>query len=107
MWLPGTQTDPTEVKLAALADHVIAAPILLDRHVTLGTLARVRCDPIGCLRVVVALLDPPLKPLALHWVVPVLSTGKTEGVTTGTGDWFAVWVLHFDYVATVGRGAPV
>ena len=74
---PGSEADPTEVKLAALADHVVAAPILLNGRVTHGTLASVCRDPIGRLRVVVALLDPPLEPLALNRVVPVLSARKT------------------------------
>lgn len=37
---PRTKTHPAEVGFArlVLADHVIAAAIFLDRHVTLGTL---------------------------------------------------------------------
>ena len=55
---PGAKTDPTEVRLAALvlALHVVAAAVLLDGGATLGTLLRVRRQPIAGLAVVLALL---------------------------------------------------
>lgn len=55
---PGAKTDPAEVRLAALvlALHVVAAAVLLDGGATLGTLLRVRRQPIAGLAVVLALL---------------------------------------------------
>ena len=44
----------------------------------------VGCKPVGRLRVIVALLDPDLEPLALHRVVPGLSAWKTEEHTLRT-----------------------
>lgn len=57
--LPRPETDPAEVGLAVLvlADHVVAAAVLLDGHVALRALLRVRRDPVGRLRVVVAFLQ--------------------------------------------------
>ena len=42
-----------------------------------GTNASVGRNPVGRFTVVVAFLDPLLEPLALHWVMPVLSTAET------------------------------
>ena len=58
--LPRSQTHPTEIGLAGLvlADHVIAATVLLYGGLALGALLRVGGDPIRRLAVVVALLDP-------------------------------------------------
>ena len=58
MGLPGSEADPAEVRLAALvlALHVVAAAVLLDGGATLGTLLRVRRQPIAGLAVVLALL---------------------------------------------------
>ena len=58
MGSPGAKTDPAEVRLAALvlALHVVAAAVLLDGGATLGTLLRVRRQPIAGLAVVLALL---------------------------------------------------
>ena len=55
---PGAKTDPAEVRLAALvlALHVVAAAVLLDGGATLGTLLRVRRQPIAGLAVVLAFL---------------------------------------------------
>ena len=55
---PGAKTDPAEVRLAALvlALHVVAAAVLLDGGATLGTLLRVRRQPIAGLAVILALL---------------------------------------------------
>ena len=55
---PEAKTDPAEVRLAALvlALHVVAAAVLLDGGATLGTLLRVRRQPIAGLAVVLALL---------------------------------------------------
>lgn len=46
--LPGPEADPAEVRLAVLvlANHVVAAAVLLDGHVALRTLLRVCRDPV-------------------------------------------------------------
>ena len=53
------------VYLAVLiaADHVIATTVLLDGHMTLGTLLGVGSYPVGGLAVIIALLDPLFEPL--------------------------------------------
>lgn len=70
---PGPEADPAEVGLAVLvlAHHVIAAAILLDGHVALGTLLRVRGYPVGRLRIVVTFLYKPL-------IVQILVQKKCE-----------------------------
>ena len=62
MGLPGPEADPAEVRLAGLvlANHVVAATVLLYGGVALGALLGVGRDPVGGLAVVVALLDPLL-----------------------------------------------
>jgi len=74
MWLPWSQTHPAEVRLAALilANHVIATSILLNGSPTLGTLLGVGGDPVGCLAVIVTLLDPLFDEVAPDRVMPVL-----------------------------------
>jgi len=37
MGFPGREADPAEVVFASFTDHVIAAAILLNRRLTLGT----------------------------------------------------------------------
>ena len=65
---PGAKADPAEVSLAALvlALHVVAAPVLLDGGAALGTLLRVRRQPIARLAVILALLQPLLDQDAVH-----------------------------------------
>ena len=65
---PGAKADPAEVSLAALvlALHVVAAPVLLDGGAALGTLLRVRRQPIARLAVILTLLQPLLDQDAVH-----------------------------------------
>lgn len=60
MRLPRSETDPTKVHatVGALAYHMIATAVLLDRHLTLGTLFRVGRDPVACLTLVNTFLLP-------------------------------------------------
>ena len=68
MWSPWSEADPAEVCLAALvlALHVVATPVLLDCGAALWTLLRVRRQPVACLAVVLALLQPLLDQDAVH-----------------------------------------
>ena len=68
MWSPWSEADPAEVCLAALvlALHVVATPVLLDGGAALWTLLRVRRQPVACLAVVLALLQPLLDQDAVH-----------------------------------------
>ena len=54
-----------------LANHVIAATVLLDGCPALGALLRVGRDPVGRLAVVITLLGPLPDQRAPHGVVPV------------------------------------
>lgn len=58
MRFPGAEAHPAEVCLAVLvlADHVVAATVLFNGHIAFGTLLCVGRYPVGCFRVVVALL---------------------------------------------------
>ena len=73
MRLPRTQTHPAKLRLAALvlADHVVAATVLLDRRPTFGALLGVGRDPVGRFAVVVALFDPLLNQRTADRIVPV------------------------------------
>ena len=102
MWSPWSEANPAEVGLAALvlAFHVVAAPILLNSGAALGTLLRVRRQPVARLAVVLALLQPFLDQDAVHLLgktcinkfqpryadadrfMPVFSTAKAERVST-------------------------
>ena len=95
MRFPWAQTDPAEVRLAGLvlADHVVAAPVLLDDGVAGGTLLGVGRDPVARLAVVVTLPDPFLDQVTSDRIVPVLSTTEAEGVTALTLDWTCLHVL--------------
>ena len=108
MGLPGPEADPAEVRLAGLvlADHVIAAAVLLDGGLALGALLGVGVDPVGRLGVVVALLDPLADERAPHRVVPVLAAGEAERVAALALDRPRVHVAHARRVVAVGRRAP-
>lgn len=85
---------------------MVTAAVLLDRDVTLGALLGVCRDPVGRLRVVVALFDPLPQQTALHRIVPVLAALEAEHVVTLAGDRTRIDVLHLDRVVAVGRRAP-
>ena len=84
MRFPGSQADPAEVCLASLvlADHVVAAPVLLYGGVAGGALLGVGRDPVARLAVVVTLLDPLLDQVAADGVMPVLAALEAEQVAT-------------------------
>ena len=98
--LPRAQAHPAELAATRLilAYHVIAAAVLLDGDVTLGTLFGVGRYPVGRLRVVVALLDPLLEPLALDRIVPLLTAAEAEDVRAVGLDRLGVEVVHLDGV---------
>lgn len=106
--LPRPKAHPAKVRFAVLilAHHVIAAAVLLDRHVAFGTLFRVRRDPVARLRVVVALLDPLLQQVTFDGIVPVLAARETERVIALARDAVRLDVLHFDGVTAIGRRTP-
>lgn len=106
--LPGSQTHPAKVGLAVLvlAHHVIAAAVLLNRHVAPWTLFGVGRYPVTGLRIVVALLDPHLEQMTLDRIVPVLAAGEAERVIALAGDAVRLDVLHLDGHAAVRRRAP-
>lgn len=108
MWLPWSETHPAELGSTRLilAYHVVAAAVLFDGDVALGTLLSVGRDPVGRLRVVVALLDPLFEPLALDRVVPQLAAPKAEHVATQTPHSLCVKVLRSDRVRAVRCRAP-
>ena len=82
MWLPWTLALPAELCLACCADHVIAATILLDGGVALWTLLCVAVNPVGCLTIIITLLQPQLQVLTEDGFMGVTTTTKTEGRKT-------------------------
>ena len=80
MRFPRTKTHPTELHLArrVLARHVIAAAILLNRHLALRTLFRVRRDPVRRLAVVAALFRPQLEKAAIDGFMPLMAAREAE-----------------------------
>lgn len=80
MRFPGAQTDPAEFHPAVglLADHMIAAAVLLDGHLTLGALLCVGRDPVERLRIVITFLFPLLEYITLNRLVPAVTTQKAK-----------------------------
>ena len=96
MGLPGSQAHPAEVRLAGLvlADHVVAAAVLLDGGAALGALLGVGGDPVARLTVVVTLLDPLLDQMASDRVVPVFAAVEAERVGASTLNWLSFHMLR-------------
>ena len=79
--LPQAHAHPAEFVAALAARHVVAAPVLLNGRVALGALLGVGRNPVGRLRVVGALLQPPLDERAWRRLVIGDATAEAEGVT--------------------------
>ena len=107
--LPRSKAHPAKVVLArqVLANHVVAATVLLDDGLALGTLLGVGRNPIASLGVIVALFDPQLDEFASHRVVPVLQAGETEHVATSTLDGLRLQGGGLDSIVTVGGRTPL
>lgn len=105
---PGPEADPAEVCLAVLvlAHHVVAATVLLDRHVAFWALLRVCRYPVGRFRIVVTFLDPLPEQAAAHGVVPVLPAGEAERVSAAARHRRRLHVGHLDGVAAVRGRTP-
>jgi hypothetical protein len=58
MFGPRTHAHPTELILALLASHVIAATIFLNGALTLAALLGVTFDPVRSLTVIATFLQP-------------------------------------------------
>jgi len=57
---------------------MITTSIFFNDRTTRWTLFGIGRDPVGRLGVIVALFDPLFDQVATHWVVPILTAGKTE-----------------------------
>lgn len=84
MLRPDTHTHPAEFVTAFSARHVIAATVLLDGGVAARAFFCMRRNPVGSLRVILALLDPLLHQCTRCWLMVVQGTAKTEGMITPT-----------------------
>lgn len=106
--LPRSQANPAKVSFASLvfANHVIAATIFFNDGATSRTLFGVGRNPVGRLRIIVALLDPFLDQMTTYRIVPVLRTGETERMAAITLDRSGLNMRDFDSVGTIGRRAP-
>ena len=62
---------------------MVATTVLLDRRGTLGTFLGVGRDPVGRLRVILALLQPFLNQKTRARPMIVERAPKTEGIATG------------------------
>lgn len=76
--LPVTETHPAKVVLAVEALHMIAAPVLLDADVTLGTVLRVRTDVVRRLAIVRTLGQPLADDLTVRWRMIVGTAPEAE-----------------------------
>jgi hypothetical protein len=92
--------------VGVLAHHVIATAVLLDRHITLGTLLRIGRNPIGRFRIVVALFDPLLQQPTLDRIVPIFAAFKAKDVATLARHRPRIDVLHLDGERAIGGGTP-
>lgn len=75
VWFPWAQADPTKIGSArlVLADHVVAAAVLLNGHLTARTLFGIGRDPVGGFAVVVALLFPFSQQITFDRLVPIFA----------------------------------
>ena len=108
MRIPRTQAHPAEVMFTVLvlADHVVAATVLFNRHEALRTLLGVRRNPIGGLAVIVALLFPFLEQLALDRFVPLIGALEAEDGPAGALHRLTVLVAHFDHSGALRFWTP-
>jgi len=108
MWLPGSQAHPAEIIAAGwiLADHVIAATILLNGHIAFGTLLGVLGNPIGCFRILKAFFEPLFKGATAGRFMPILPTGKAKLMATFAVNrtWFGTNGLNG--MGAIGGGTP-
>jgi hypothetical protein len=58
MVMPISHADPTEFKFTLLASHVVAPLILFNPRAALGTWFGIRQNPVGRLRLILALFVP-------------------------------------------------
>ena len=79
MWFPRPLALPAELCLTRCTHHVITASILLDGSVALWTLLCVAVDPVGCLAVIITLLQPQLQIFTEDGLVGVTATTETKG----------------------------
>ena len=86
MFRPEAHADPAELILAFPASHVIATPILFDRRRAFGAFFGVCVDPIGRLRIILALLDPHLDKGAGRRLMVVERAAKTKAMFACTAD---------------------
>ena len=96
---PVPETHPAEVVLAVEALHVVAAPVLLNADVALGTIFSVSGDVVGSLAVVSALVEPLSDCLAISGGVVRVGALETELGLAGDADdllGHAVLGLHHD-----------
>lgn len=108
MRLPSSTADPTELSPTrlVLTNHMVAASILFNSHLALGTLLSIRRNPIRRLRVIVALLNPLLQPLAAHRIMPGLATTKTKQMFTEALHWLRVEIHGLDDIRAIRGRTP-
>ena len=76
--LPVAEAHPAKVVLAVEALHVIAAAVLFDADVTLGTVLGVGADVVRSFAVVRTFREPLADDLAIGWRVVVRSTPEAK-----------------------------
>lgn len=84
MFLPFSQTHPTELMFALCASHMVTALILFNWVATLGTHFGVDHDPLDVLILLQILQIPLSQHLTTSWLMPFLQTKETELLTTFT-----------------------
>mmetsp|Transcript_59162 Transcript_59162/g.121219 ORF Transcript_59162/g.121219 Transcript_59162/m.121219 type:complete len:272 (+) Transcript_59162:448-1263(+) len=84
--LEGPEAHPAEVEVALPAVHVVASAVLVDGHLALGAVLRVRLQPIARLAVVHALFAPHLDIAALRRGVWLVHAAEAEPVSIGAED---------------------
>jgi hypothetical protein len=82
MLRPVAHANPAELESTHLAVHVVTALVFLYAAIALGALLGIGQDPVGCLRLALALLLPGREHVAGGGVVGLLSTAKTKGYAT-------------------------
>ena len=71
---------------AFAARHMVATTVFLDSRLAFRAFLCVGGYPIGCFRIIFALLQPLLHKRARSWLVVVQSAAKAKSVVTGTLD---------------------
>lgn len=81
----GLQADPAKAQPAVHTEDVVTSAVLLDGRGAFGTWLGMQNDPIACLGVILALVEPELGETAKDWHVIIQITAKAGRMSRQAG----------------------